>query len=540
MSGFVHAAHDPVPVAGRLPTDAVVIPVVVAAGLSVVAVVASTMSDGSLVATVLPLLFGGLLWWLIWVAPLRSTLAVMMFLTLAIDRPGDAEGRWTSPFATIGGIMVQNLNHFFEVDALKVSGLVLLLCYLLAVRGYRVLSGRGRDTAGSLEPAAPLFWSIVAAVVTLLASALFGALRGGSLQMVKIQTQGFLQLLAVAYLFSVSLRGPRDYRALAKVIVAAASAKAVIALWVRHVLPEAFPDRLGVMREMERATHHGDSILFACGLAAIIAPLFYRPTPRRWAWVLLLAPLIIAGMVANDRRIAWLQVDIMLFVLAAMNWRSQLSRRLAQAAVLVSPLLLVYCLVGWSSSSRIFAPVQFVRSVVQPVRGDGTIDRSTLYRDIENFNLVYTLRPNPVLGTGLGHPFQEPVKADDISGFKEYAYLPHNSLLGLWSFTGAVGGTGIFAIILIALFLGVRSHARAVSSDHSLAASLAIGCICAYLVHLWADIGFSEVTTIFPVGLAIAVTGQLAVATGAWPSAWRRAGVTVGRRPPVGTGVMSC
>jgi hypothetical protein len=72
------------------------------------------------------------------------------------------------------------------------------------------------------------------------------------------------------------------------------------------------------------------------------------------------------------------------------------------------------------------------------------------------------------------------------------------------------------------MFLAARAHARAVLPHQGIAATAAIGCIGAYVVHLWADIGFSEAPTIFLVGLAIAVTSQLAVSTGAWPARWRQ------------------
>ena len=55
-----------------------------------------------------------------------------------------------------------------------------------------------------------------------------------------------------------------------------------------------------------------------------------------------------------------------------------------------------------------------------------------------------------------------------------------------------------------------------------MAAAAAIGCIGSYGIHLWGDIGFTEQPTIFLVGLAIAVTSQLSVSTGAWPERWRQ------------------
>ena len=62
--------------------------------------------------------------------------------------------------------------------------------------------------------------------------------------MAKIQVQGYLQLLAAAYLFGVSLRGPRDYRLAGKVIVAAACIKAAMAVWIRYTLPASVSEQL--------------------------------------------------------------------------------------------------------------------------------------------------------------------------------------------------------------------------------------------------------------------------------------------------------
>ena len=492
------------------------VPFVPLVAIGAATVAAAVSSNGNLAATVAPLLVGAVLW-MASVAPLRVTLGVVMFIALAVDRPGDADGRWSSPLVTVGGLLFHNLNHVIGIDALKFSGVFALVAVLLVVRVYRRLTGRLHDTAGSLLPAAPLLWAATAAVVTIVAAIGFGALRGGDVQMAKVQVQAFLQMLAVAYLFSVSLRGRRDYRWLGTLIVVAAGIKAVMALWVRAVLPPTFPDQWGIMRELEYATNHGDSILFACASAVLLGPLFHRPSRRQVASCLLLMPLILAGLVANDRRIAWVQVGLVIAAFLVMNPGSALTRRAARTAVLLSPLLLAYVAVGWTSPSRLFGPVGFVRNLVQAERTDGSLDRSTLFRDVENFNLVHTFMGNPVLGTGFGHPFTMEVKGDSLAGFKEYGFLPHNSLLGLWSFTGFAGVTGIVGTVVVALLLAAQAHRRAASADDAIAAVAVVGCLFSYVIHLWADIGLTEAPTIFLVGLAMAVAGQAAAACGAWP-----------------------
>lgn len=513
---FRLAAPGSQPVAGAVPAV-----MMVACGLATAVAALLTNDLSGAVATVL---FGGVLM-AVWVAPIRLPLLVVMFVGLAVDRPGDAEGRWVSPFITIGGLLFQNLNKVIGVEALKFSGVFLLLMCLLMVRAYRVLGGRVRDTPDSLRPATPLLWGMLIAGFAIAFNVLTGWLGGGDIQMAKVQVQAFLQLLAVAYLFGISLRGPRDYRIAGKVIVAAACIKAVMAVWIRLNLPPAYPNAYGGMTEMEYATNHGDSLLFACAIAVLIGPLLYRPRARQLRWVLLMVPLIIAGLFANDRRIAWVQIALGIVVLVGMNLRRVVTPRLVSVAVWMSPVLLAYLLAGWSLPSRVFGPVHFLRNLVVDTRSDGSLDRSTLYRDAENYNLVYTFRSNPLIGTGFGHPFAQTAALDDISvNFKEFAYLPHNSMLGLWAFTGAVGFTGILAPLVIALFLAARAHAFAKEPAHAIAATASIACIGAYVLHLWGDIGFTEPHTIFLVGLAMAVAGQIATDTGAWPGRWRRHG----------------
>lgn len=507
-------------VAGHPPSAAALVPavMVIVFGLATLVATLLTHEVSGALAT---LLFGTVLM-AAWILPIRVPLLLVMFVGLAVDRPGDAEERWASPVINVGALLFQNLNKVIDVDVLRFSGVSLLLACLLMVRAHRVASGRVRDTAESRLPAAPLIWGLVIAGLAIVFAILLGWLRGGNIQMAKIQVQGFLQVIAAAYLFAVSLRGPRDYRTAGKVIVAAACLKALMAIWIRLSLPSAFPNEWGVMTEMEYATSHGDSLLFACAIAVLAGPLVYRPRARALKWALLTMPLIVAGMFANDRRIAWVQVAMVLLVIVGLNLRHLLTRRVMRIGFWLSPALLAYAIVGWMSPARVFAPIQLVRSIVSETRTDGSLDRSTLYRDAENYNLVSTFRAHPLIGTGFGHPFTQAAQMDDIStGFREFAYLPHNSILGLWAFTGVVGFTGIFAPLIIALFLAARAHTLAREPAHAIGAAAAIGGIGAYVLHAWGDIGFTEPAAIFLVGLAAAVAAQLATETKAWPMHWR-------------------
>src|SRR5262249_2264927 len=121
---------------------------------------------------------------------------------------------------------------------------------------------------------------------------------------------------------------------------------------------------------------------------------------------------------------------------------------------------------GWNSSSQVFAPVQTIRSVL-----DSKADASTFWRDIENLNLIYTLGEHPLLGPGWGHQYEEFLKLPDISAnFAAYRYHPHNGVLGLLSFAGLAGFSGMWAMLVVAVFLGVRSYRASHAPAHRSAA----------------------------------------------------------------------
>jgi hypothetical protein len=302
----------------------------------------------------------------------------------------------------------------------------------------------------------------------------------------------------MAYLLTAGLRHVRDYRVLGGVILAAACSKSLMALWAYHTI---WP-RPGV------ATTHGDSLLFAGAATILIARFVERPVRRNALLALGMLPLFVGAMIANNRRLAWVELVAGLAVVYCLGRRTQMKRVLTLAAV---PLVLGYVAVGWNSNSRAFAPVRALKSV-----GDAESDSSTLFRDLENFNLLATMRMRPVIGTGFGQQFAEPVTTPDISFFREYRYMPHNSVLGLWGFTGWLGFTGLFAAIVCGVFLAAYSYRFAQFGDQRAAALAAISIAVIYLIQCWGDIGFSEKEGVYLLGPALAIAGHLAVWTGTW------------------------
>jgi O-antigen ligase len=455
--------------------------------------------NGNILIAVVPILLAAALS-ILWMAPLRVPLMLLVFANLAFDVAG--EGPWESPLAPIGTLISGNLNKTLRVPGAAVPAAFVVLLIMTGIHLHRRLRRSRVDAAGYTPPPSILFRALATSLFTVLAFCAFGYLKGGNPQMARLQVQGFVQLLVVAYLSAVALRGARDYRVLGWVVIAAACMKSAMALWVAHVVHS---------EAIEVATSHGDSLLFACATVLLIVRLAEEPVRRTFFTCLLCLPFLGAGMVANGRRLVWLEISAALLAFAVLSHRSQFKRFVANAVVAGLPFIVGYIGVGWNSQAEIFAPVQTLRSVQ-----DKDSDSSTMYRELENYNLVRTAVYNPITGSGFGHPFVEVVRLPDISFFKEYLYMPHNSLLALWVYVGPVGFAGVMGCILVAVFLAARGYYFARTPDERVAAFMAIATITIFLVHAWGDLGFSDRHPIYLVGPALAIAGQVASTTGAW------------------------
>src|SRR5207244_632928 len=105
-------------------------------------------------------------------------------------------------------------------------------------------------------------------------------------------------------LFRAALRSPRDLPALGKVVVAAALVKAVLAFYVRHTLS---PHDI---RSLPYATSRADSVLFAGACSLLLARFIERPNRRHLTLLALTLPVLFLGMVANNRRLVWVELGL--------------------------------------------------------------------------------------------------------------------------------------------------------------------------------------------------------------------------------------
>lgn len=467
-------------------------------------------TDGNPAVVLAPVLAIGLLV-LLWRIPLRVPVLVLVFAGLVLENPGDAFAcrLWKSPLATVGALLLAHWNTVIPFKPLVFSGFDVALVILFVIAFYRRASGSRIDGPEFIESASPLrFFSGVTIAGALFVEA-WGALQGGmdvTSSLWQIQHVAYLPILF--FLFERAFRGPRDFPAIAKLVVAAALVRASAAWAIRHFVKPNSID------EMPYATTHTDSMLFAVALCLCLVLFVEFHDRKRLKLAALVIPVLLLGMIANNRRLVWVEVALAgLTFLALAPKRGPVVRTIIRGALVAVPLLCVYLAVGWDSQSgRLFSGARMVRSII-----DSKSDASSEWRDWENFNLIYTLKQSPIFGHGYGHRYLEPIPLPRVDYDQEY-FLPHNSVLGLWAFGGLVGFTLIWTMLVVAGLFAVRSYKLASRPEDRVAAMIALMMLVIFLAHCYGDLGLGTWDANLLTGLALVVAGKLALTTGAWPS----------------------
>jgi hypothetical protein len=142
---------------------------------------------------------------------------------------------------------------------------------------------------------------------------------------------------------------------------------------------------------------------------------------------------------------------------------------------------------------------------------------SALSRDIENENLIFTLRQAPgyLLTTGFGHeyayaPEHPPVDLGDV--FRNYRLIAHNGVLWIWSLAGVIGFIPLWLVYPLGGTLAVRGYRNSETPLERSAALASLGAIIVCMSQVWGDQGFNSYMTLVTFSIAFAVGARLATA----------------------------
>jgi hypothetical protein len=354
--------------------------------------------------------------------------------------------------------------------------------------------------------ASPLRAAMRLTLVSIAVSWLWGMLRGGSAYQSLFQLHCFVMQFVTALMIMATCRTQRHFDTLGKVFVFAALYRSGVVIVFYFSVARFIQPPLPVL------TDHHDSATFAACLLVLFANAANRRTIKSLVVALFSAVPILTAAELNNRRIAWLMLALGLVPIYALLPPGRLKRGISRTLLGLAPLLVAYIVVGWGRPDGIFTPVGSISTMFGSHQ-----DTSSLMRDIENFNLMVTLRSSPLFGVGWGHEYIEQVAAYSIADiFPQYRYMPHNSLLGVVAFTGVLF-LGIWQIYPVAAFLALRTY-RATPGPGARAATVSayvVMIVCA--LQMWGDVGFNDVLVNTLLAMSLAVAGRFPVLAGVWP-----------------------
>jgi len=441
----------------------------------------------------------------------------LLVLAWILEIEGDifANNLVQTPLRKLGSLLFVKLNNTFAVPELVFSGFDVLLLFLAAVIVYRHATGSSLDRVGWVEAPRALGQAALLSLIAVAWLALYGMASGGSFRFMLWQATRHLYLPLIYLLMVETLRGAVDAVTVGRILLVVGALRSVEAMILRAVFPS--------YEVLPHATTHHDSVLFAICFAILLAMLLEAPTRRTLKICALLLPVYVGGMIANNRRLVWAELAMVVaFTYFVTPW-SRIKRFLARGLILSLPPLLLYAAVGWNSQSRIFGPVRTFRSLY-----DANVDASTRWRDIENADLVFTFRQAPLLGSGFGHPYVQNQKLPgDLSGTYELEpYIPHNSVLGLWAFGGLLGFALLWLIYPVGVFFAVRAYRWSRTPTERVTSLAAAAALICYLMQGYGDLGFGTWGPVFTLAAALALVGKICLANGAWPAPRRGSAAT--------------
>jgi hypothetical protein len=460
------------------------------------------------VVALVPLLaFTGV--WVVLKVPIRYPVLGVLYLVLAVDYVAERpqSGLWESPLFPLGELLFGQLSQITKIGALRFPLIDVLIVGLLGLAMYRRVVKSPID-----PPTAPMPRPLIAVTALSLFAILFmevrGVARGGDFKNSLWQWHQAGMLPFIVAMFHYALRGPQDWPIVAKVIVAAGITKALVGSYFALVIVPA----LGVF--VEYTTSHSDSMTFIFCLLVTLVRFIEQPKAAHLIRGFAVIAIILMGMVFNDRRLAYVSLAGCLLAAFLINPWTPLKRLVVRFLPFLAPVIALYIAVGWNRPTGVFAPVDTIKSLIEGQGGEDALD----YRDIENLDMIATWAQFPLLGTGYGHEFLEPIPLPDIAFvFPTYRFHPHNSLLGLLAFGGMLGYTGVWLYLVVTVFFAVRAYHRSPVSEYRAAALIIVGIMAAYVNQVFGDMGIISYICTFLVAVCVAMAGKLATHTGAWP-----------------------
>jgi O-Antigen ligase len=429
--------------------------------------------------------------------PFQMVAPAVAGLMLTVPPPGanPASNKWVSPIDWVGKVVYQNLPF-----KLALADIIIVLLMIRATM--IVLLGDGLRGAGTRRPPRPFAQACIASVLAVLFYGAYGIAKGGDFRQALWQTRVPILLAFMALAASVAAT-PIGIKRFRNAVLFAGMVKVVLGAWFYWTILPNLADKDKIIY----VTIHSDTVLWASGLAMLMAEWFEQRTIGSRRRLLVFGLPLIVGMIINNRRTVWVSVAASaLFIMAVAT--PHVKRQLAKLLAVFWPVIFVYVALGLSvgSNKAVFKPVNMLESVL--LQDDASSDS----RKVENLNLLFSNKLTRGIGTGFGHPYAELIPAVDLveAGFEQYQFIPHNSFLGLWVFMGVPGATVYFMLPAMGIFYATWARRRSAVPWQRAASAWSVCIVIAWLIQSWSDIGVQDWTSMICCGFALGIGASLA------------------------------
>lgn len=186
-------------------------------------------------------------------------------------------------------------------------------------------------------------------------------------------------------------------------------------------------------------TNHEDPVFMVTLFIMLIGFLIYKSGEKQKLWLIVALGVFILGFYVAQRRATYASMMVsmtaLLVILPGIKRVAFLKYFLPVLLFLV-----VYSTVFWNNNGLAGRPVQMVKSgFIEPDKETNFDDYSSnLYRNNESYNLAKTVVNHPIIGTGFGQKYDQPISLIYIR-FPLREYIPHNQIYWVIVKMGAVG-----------------------------------------------------------------------------------------------------
>jgi hypothetical protein len=423
----------------------------------------------------------------------RWVLLVTLFLVFVADA-GDTYEQMAGPFSWA---------HYLLLEALpdKIRGIdhITAVCLLIA---WRSPDGRGPRVA-------PVRTALLLAAATTVIWFVYGIATGGGAWEASWQTYLMLSGILMAFAIAAAFRTPEHYALLWKMILWAAAYRAVMcclfyALYIHTMRLQPPPEFL---------TSHDDTVLWVVAILFLVLRVIETRSFGRRLPLFLFLGLLGLAVLFNQRRIAWVSLTMGIVILLALLPPSRQKRRTMRLVYAMLPVLVLYVVIGWGRTERVFKPLLSFATVSTQE------DNSTKARNMENLGLIATANANnQFMGSGWGHPYIEVYAKYTIRFFKLWPYIPHNSVLGLLAYTGILGFYGYWLIYPTAMFFNARMARMAKAPLIRRAGLMGAIQLVVCANQFYGDMGIYYAKAVYIMALAHAVALRLPLSAELWPA----------------------